>query len=63
MTGVCLKFGQQGFDKLRLFSKMVMKVAGTDINFISDLIRRGIRLAVFVKQQQTVDENTSSSFQ
>ena len=63
MTGVCLKFCQQGFDKLRLFSKMVMKVAGTDINFISDLIRRGVRLAVFVKQQQAVDENTSSSFQ
>ena len=63
MTGVRLKFGQQGFDKLRLFSKMVMKVTRADINFISDLIRRGVRLAVFVKQQQTVDENTSSGFQ
>ena len=42
---------------------MVVKIARADIDLISDLIGRGVGLALFVKQQEAVDQNTGSGFQ
>jgi hypothetical protein len=36
---------------------MVVKIAGTDIDFVGDLIGRGPGLAVLVEQQQAGNED------
>ena len=43
--GIRLEFVEQSIDKLFLLPEMVVKIAGTDIDFVGDLIGRGPGLA------------------
>jgi hypothetical protein len=55
--GIRLEFVEQSIDKLFLLPEMVVKIAGTDIDFVGDLIGRGPGLAVLVEQQQAGNED------